>query len=228
MGRAANADDGVGGEDVLAPPSRFETVSLRVRSSTAAEGSSRQKELMRSVQGTSDDGNAFNLRLRGQEGQTVEIRLETDRLPAQFESVRLINRQTGSSFDLRDQQQIELSPKSDETDLTLLAGTDAFVQKKQSALAPKELRLWSNYPNPFRERTTVEYTLPEAGNVTVEVFDILGRRVSTLVDGYREEGLHRLDWNPSSQSRRGISSGVYILRVSMDGTSRTQKMTVIR
>ncbi len=226
VGRAANADDGVGKEDVLAPPSRFETVSLRVQASS--DTSSRTNELMRSVQGTSDEGNTFDLRLRGQTEQPIVMTLETDRLPSQFESLRLINRQTGASFDLRSQQQVELSPKTEETTLTLLAGTDAYVEKKQSELVPDELKLWANYPNPFRERTTVEYTLPEAGTVTVEVFDILGRRVSTLVDGHQEEGLHRLDWSPGSQSGGGISSGVYILRVSMDGTSRTQKMTVIR
>ena len=227
VGRAADADDGIGDKDVLAPPSRFETVSLRVRS-TSTEKSSRQKELMRSVQDASEEGNTFDLRLQGRDDQSIEMRLETDRLPAQFESVKLINRQTGASYSLHDRKQIEFSPKSDETVLTLLAGTDAFVQKKKSELVPEELRLWANYPNPFRERTTVEYTLPEAGVVTVEVFDILGRRVSTLVDRRQDEGLHRLNWDPTSQSGGGVSSGVYILRVTMNETSRTQKMTVIR
>jgi glycosidase len=224
VGRAANADDGVGAEDVLAPPSRFEQVSLRVHASGT---SSREGELMRSVQSVSGDGSTFDLRLRSPEGEPIELHLKTERVSAQYEAVRLVNRQTGASYNLRGQRRVDLTPKEDETELTLLAGTDAFVQKKQSELVPDELRLWPNFPNPFREQTTVEYTLPDAGPVTVEVFDILGRRVGTLVDRRQEEGLHRIDWAPT-RSSGGISSGMYILRLTANGTSRTQKMTVIR
>ena len=228
VGSSSQATDGLDSEDILAPPSRFEIVSLRVKAPQRSGSDARSGALMRSVRSPSMDGHTFDLSLRARDDRTVTLRLETDRLPTQYESIRLVNRQTGASYDLRRQSSIEFSPKSDAVPLTLLAGTRAYVEKQQSTLVPDELRLWPNYPNPFRDQTTIEYTLPEPGQVTVEVFDILGRRVGMPVDQRQDEGLHRLEWNGRSQAGGPVSSGVYILRITVNGKSRTQKMTVIR
>ncbi len=77
----------------------------------------------------------------------------------------------------------------------------------EDAAAALTFALRRNYPNPFASQTTFELALPEAGAVTVEVYDTVGRRVATLVDGQRTAGSHRVTWDA-----RGAASGVYVVR----------------
>jgi len=82
----------------------------------------------------------------------------------------------------------------------------------------------SAYPNPFNPVTTVSISIPAAGPVTAEVFDVRGRRVATLHDGPLAAGTHQLLWQPEE----GPASGVYFLRVSGAGETRSLKLTVLR
>lgn len=88
---------------------------------------------------------------------------------------------------------------------------------------PDEVRLEQNYPNPFTDATTIGYGLPESRNITLEVFDVLGRRVATLVDDTRSEGWHDIRWSPDR-----LASGVYIYRLVAEGEILVAKMTFIR
>jgi hypothetical protein len=74
----------------------------------------------------------------------------------------------------------------------------------------------SNYPNPFNNVTTVSYTLPENGKVTVEIFNSLGMKVSTLVqDQTQEAGIHTVDFNANK-----VKSGVYVCRIVVQGETQ--------
>ena len=77
-------------------------------------------------------------------------------------------------------------------------------------LLPTEYELHSNFPNPFNPTTEIHFDLPEGGNVSLVVYDVLGREVANLVSGYREAGYHRLTWSASGQA-----SGVYFARFSV-------------
>ncbi len=81
---------------------------------------------------------------------------------------------------------------------------------------PKEFALMQNYPNPFNPSTTISYDIPKAASVTVTIYDVLGRVVTTLVNGVQSANHYREQWNAS-----GVSSGMYFLRIraiSMDGS----------
>lgn len=80
-----------------------------------------------------------------------------------------------------------------------------------------------NYPNPFNASTTIEYSLPAAANVTIEIFDILGRKVETLFDGYQQAGQHRLTWDAAD-----MSSGVYLYKINAGGLSETKQMLLLK
>ena len=85
------------------------------------------------------------------------------------------------------------------------------------------------YPNPFNPSTTVGFTLPEAGPVTVEIFDSRGGRVTTLID--REErpsGATTVAWNGTDEGGNTVSSGVYFARVSHASATGTHKMVLIK
>jgi len=80
------------------------------------------------------------------------------------------------------------------------------------ASVPVSYMLGQNYPNPFNPSTTIRYGVPEASHVALTVFDIGGRQVTTLVDGYREPGYHRVVWNGRSDRGNPVASGVFFVR----------------
>jgi hypothetical protein len=88
---------------------------------------------------------------------------------------------------------------------------------------PAVLDLEQNYPNPFNPVTSVRYKLPVRASVRLEVFDLLGSRVSLLEEGYREAGEHIVALDGT-----GLASGVYVCRLSAGGLVRTIRMLLLR
>lgn len=82
------------------------------------------------------------------------------------------------------------------------------IANNNSLQIPENYQLSQNYPNPFNPVTTVEYAIPVASEVTVEIYNILGQRVKLLVNGKKQAGYHKINWNASS-----FSSGVYFVRI---------------
>lgn len=224
MGVSSSAANRVGDEDIIAPPQQFETISLQIDAGDATV-SSRQRMLKRSVRTDDAEGHAFEATLFSEPHTPVTLRLEN--LPGGKEA-RLINRVTGESIDLRTKPTTEFIPKQASTSLTLLIGSTSFVESEEERLVPDELTFWPNYPNPFRGSTTLEYTLPKDAYVTLEVYDILGRRVETLVDKRQRSGLHTLQWDGTGASGRPLASGIYFGRITVDGQTATRKMTIVR
>jgi hypothetical protein len=85
---------------------------------------------------------------------------------------------------------------------------------------PKVFSLKQNYPNPFNPSTQIEYDLPKAGEVSLVVYDILGREVATLANGYHEAGVYTARWDAHAEA-----SGVYIARVEVSGGSGSAAFT---
>lgn len=86
-----------------------------------------------------------------------------------------------------------------------------------------EFRLNQNFPNPFNPVTTISYTIGETSNVNLVVYDILGRRVATLVNEVQSAGLHHINFDASR-----LSSGTYIYRLETNGQIATKKMMLIK
>lgn len=93
-----------------------------------------------------------------------------------------------------------------------------------SAELPQEVVLETAHPNPFVLATTLSFSLPAADVVTVEVFDVLGRRVAVLADGALDAGRHTVAFDGS-----GMPTGAYLVRLATaSGTARTQRITLLR
>jgi endoglucanase len=88
---------------------------------------------------------------------------------------------------------------------------------------PEDLELLQNYPNPFNPQTTVEYRLPQGGFTTVQIFDLLGRTVGTLQEGWQGAGGHRVTFDASR-----LASGVYLCRLTALGSSRSIRMSLTK
>src|SRR5690606_8700740 len=80
-------------------------------------------------------------------------------------------------------------------------------RESKEAEIPKQYGLYQNYPNPFNPMTTIKYDLPKDGSVRLEVYDILGRKITTLINEYRSAGSYEQSFNASS-----YASGVYIYK----------------
>jgi len=89
--------------------------------------------------------------------------------------------------------------------------------------APAAFSVAQNSPNPFNPATTISFSLAEAGNVAVEVFNVAGQKVDTLVDGFMSAGSHSMVWDASD-----FSAGVYFYTVKSGGFSKTMKMTLVK
>ena len=89
---------------------------------------------------------------------------------------------------------------------------------------PNKIALKANYPNPFNPKTNIRFTLPIQHNVTLEIYNILGRKVATLLnDKSYQAGLHSVSWDASN-----VASGTYIYRLITDERIISKKMTVIK
>ena len=88
---------------------------------------------------------------------------------------------------------------------------------------PLAFRLAQNYPNSFNATTTIQYNLPEPSHVTIDIYDILGRKVETLVNAKQEAGCHQIIWNA-----KDASSGVYFYKIQAGDYAETKKMVLLK
>jgi len=89
--------------------------------------------------------------------------------------------------------------------------------------APAAAALEQNAPNPFNPTTTISYTLADAGEVTIDVFNVAGQKVDTLVNEFKEAGRHSVVWNGSD-----LSAGVYFYTIKSGDFTKTMKMTLLK
>lgn len=91
-----------------------------------------------------------------------------------------------------------------------------------------EYQLYANYPNPFNPSTNIRYSLPQASNVKVEVFNMLGQLVNTIVNQYQQAGTYNVVWNGNDLSGNQVSTGVYVYKLSTDNFVSAKKMILVK
>ncbi len=109
---------------------------------------------------------------------------------------------------------VEMSPVEwDEVDLTQ---------------RPEEFDLRQNYPNPFNPTTIIQYALPKASQVKIEIYNILGQRVRILVDEQQTPGYKVIDWDGKDDAGIEVSSGVYFYRIEAGSFVKSRKMMLLK
>ncbi|MCG8372109.1 MAG: T9SS type A sorting domain-containing protein, partial [Balneolales bacterium] len=108
-----------------------------------------------------------------------------------------------------------------------LVGLDAIVitsNEEEDDATPFTYSLEQNYPNPFNPSTNIEFTLANSSNVTLEIYNMLGQRVATLLDGDKmSAGAHKQLFDASS-----LASGMYLYKLTADNFTQTRKMMLIK
>ena len=88
---------------------------------------------------------------------------------------------------------------------------------------PQKYSLEANYPNPFNPTTNIRFSLPEAGFVKLEVFDILGKEVESLVNKNMEAGVYNINFNATN-----LKSGIYVYKLQTDNFVQVRKMMLLK
>ena len=94
--------------------------------------------------------------------------------------------------------------------------------------SPISFALEQNYPNPFNPTTIIRYEIPRAGNVSLKIFNVLGRSVKTLVGGHQPAGRYTATWDGADNAGRVVSNGAYFYRLAGDGFVAVKKMLLLR
>ncbi len=120
--------------------------------------------------------------------------------------------------------------KFDSTARAILKGIDLYLQDTSEVTSvsiagttPQQYLLGQNYPNPFNPTTTIAYELPNAGVVSLKVYDVLGREASVLADGEQDAGRHSVQFNGQN-----MSSGIYFYQLRFNGRIETKSMQFIK
>lgn len=95
-------------------------------------------------------------------------------------------------------------------------------------IIPFRFALSQNYPNPFNPNTTIRFEIPQSDWVKLEIFNILGQKVKTLVDEYKNAGGHSIIWKGTNKCGRHVATGVYFTRLSSGQKTEIKKMLLLR
>ena len=99
---------------------------------------------------------------------------------------------------------------------------------EETGLIPETFALHANYPNPFNPTTTISYDLPEQAQVTLGIYDILGKQIKTLVNQSPDAGNKIAVWDGTDELGRTVSAGLYIYRIKAGSYSKTMKMVLLK
>ncbi|RPH92520.1 T9SS C-terminal target domain-containing protein [candidate division KSB1 bacterium] len=132
-------------------------------------------------------------------------------------SIRFVAQTVGTYLDTL----VALNNVGDPVRIPLSAGVSSV--NDDASLIPKDFFLDQNYPNPFNPATNIRFGLPRAAQISIEVFDILGRKTATLADGRLQAGYHSLVWNCST-----CPSGMYLIRMQTEDRVFLRKMLLMK
>jgi hypothetical protein len=148
--------------------------------------------------------------------QISEVYLQEDKSRAPQHTMMLIeNRVVGD----KNREVVDFSPEFSATKVQLRAG---------AVNLPREYALRGNYPNPFNAKTVVNFALPKDSRVTLDIYNILGQKVKTLVDGMMTAGYKNVEWDGTDVNGQGVSSGVYLYKLKADNFTRVNRMTFLK
>lgn len=97
------------------------------------------------------------------------------------------------------------------------------INDYKSTLTPDEYSLFQNYPNPFNPATTINYSIPKAGNVSISVYNSIGSKVASLVNGFKPAGSYSVQFNANN-----LASGIYMYKMDSGNYSSTKKLIIIK
>ena len=93
---------------------------------------------------------------------------------------------------------------------------------------PDIFSLHQNYPNPFNPTTTINYDLPDNAHVSIAIYDLMGKKVITLIDEPKTAGRRSVQWNATNDRGEPVSAGMYIYTIQAGEFRQTKKMVLLK
>ena len=169
--------------------------------------------------------------IKGNNGENMElafidtVRGESSFAYAKISNENFNNNQFITNVNGKDSKAVDLIYQFYTEDGQLLSqGTESVMLKA----VPEHFSLHQNYPNPFNPVTTINYDLPRQSMVNLVVYDIMGRKVSTLINEQRSEGYHSTVWNARNQQGAPVSAGIYFYQIQTSEYVKTRKMVILK
>ncbi|RMG36825.1 MAG: T9SS C-terminal target domain-containing protein, partial [Methanobacteriota archaeon] len=104
----------------------------------------------------------------------------------------------------------------------------SFIAENNATFKPETFTLKQNYPNPFNPVTTIEFYLSHATHLTLHIYDVAGRKVKTLVNGYYPAGNYAVQWDATDAEGEKVSAGVYLYQMNSGNEAMTRKMVLLK
>ena len=106
--------------------------------------------------------------------------------------------------------------------------TGYYVALDEEVSIPGEFALHPNFPNPFNPTTMIAYDLPDASDVQLDIYDLMGRNINRVVNQYQSAGRHFVTWNANDFLGNQVSAGVYLYRLQAGNMIVTRKMVLMK
>jgi hypothetical protein len=113
------------------------------------------------------------------------------------------------------------------TGQTFKVGSSEQSGSEEISIAEK-YELQQNYPNPFNPETHISFAINEPGHVTLEIYNIIGRKVIALIDKELQAGSHTITWDGKSKAGNSVATGLYLYKLSFNGDVKTRKMVLLK
>ncbi len=206
--------------DYFAPPGYFDQIRINIEDQKISDP---YKQLSVDYRPSINKGQSFDLKIKNTTKQTVKLIADGINNFENYE-VYLLDKNLNKFYNLKVQNEINLSPVHEKYDYQLLIGNENYINNIKKGDVPTEYAMYQNYPNPFNPVTLIKYKIPDNNTfVELKVFNILGKEIKTLVNDVQDSGIHEVEFNAST-----LSSGVYFYTFKAGSYSATKKMIFMK
>ena len=106
--------------------------------------------------------------------------------------------------------------------------SEGVVEIESKPISPNTYNIYQNHPNPFNPVTTLRYDIPEDGMVSITIYDIMGRKVRTLINEYQDIGYRTILWDATDDYGRAVSAGMYVYMIQAGDFRQVKKMVLLK
>lgn len=153
-------------------------------------------------------------------------------VPPEFE-IWVADQNLNVATNLREKNAYEVAGPTEQNpkQLLLIVGDENFISENIGEILeiPDDYEVSQNFPNPFNPATTIRFGLPQPGEVTLKIYNILGQEVITLFDKeVKKAGYHTIVWDSRNQNGQKVASGIYIYHFRAGGFVKSRKMIIVK
>ncbi len=206
--------------DIFAPPGYFDDVRIDIEDQNLSDT---YKQLSVDYRPSINEGQSFDLKIKNLTKQTVKLIADGIENFSNYE-VYLVDKNLNKFYNLKEQNEISLSPIHENNNYQLLIGNENYIDRIKKGNIPTEYALYQNYPNPFNPSTVIKYQIPDNNtSVELKIYNILGKEVKTLVNEIQNSGIYEVLFNAAN-----YSSGIYFCTIKAGSFSATKKMILLK